>query len=94
QPAPRCPGGYSIDGCTESHVLDFIRQDCRGPLGPLKLLGKPRKKGDHLVQGSKIACPGGLAERYPSSMAAITADDGQAGATLPRCSPWTHPGAW
>lgn len=69
---PDVRGGYSLGGYSESRVLDFLRRDCRGPLGLLILVGKPQQKGDYLVQNFKIACPDGLAERYPSSMAAIT----------------------
>jgi hypothetical protein len=57
-------GRYLLNGFTPAQIKGFIEQDCRGKVGPLVPVGKPRKKRGEFYQKYETTCQDGLAAHY------------------------------
>lgn len=65
-------GRYTVNGYSAAQIKRFMAKDCRGKVGDIALVGKPRKKRGVLSQKFKTTCTGGLSSRHKGSRASFS----------------------
>ena len=60
---PTVEGTMLVNGYSYAEVLAFLKQDCAGASGNMKLVGKPYRRKGYTFQKFRAACNGGPTPR-------------------------------